>query len=306
MSWWFEAVGVKKCKARPLVGVKPVPAMVRAPLSSTGVGAVTFGPLDWVTVSVALPPDPVTVIWPVRGDVSVLGATLYEIEPPVVPEAGVIPVIHVISLEADQEQAVERVVLNEPPVDGTAWMTGLSVYVHVPAWFTVWTALPPGPVIVMCPVRAVVPVLDATAYVIVPPVAPDAGVIPVIHVTSLEAVQEHDVVSTVLNEEPPAARTDCTLGLSAYVHAPDWVTVSWALPPAPWTLMWPVRATVSGFAATVYAIVPPVVPVLGETPVIHDTSLAAVHEPEHDPVRVSAVLDGPPAARKAALAGVRL
>jgi hypothetical protein len=48
------------------------------------------------------------------------------------------------------------------------------------------------------------PALDATvnAMVALPP--PDAGVIPVIHDTSLVAVQAHEAVSAVLNGQPAA------------------------------------------------------------------------------------------------------
>jgi hypothetical protein len=71
------------------------------------------------------------------------------------------------------------------------------------------------------------------AIVALPP--PDAGVIPVIHGASLVAVQAHDAARPVLNG-PPAAGTVCVGGVSVYEHPADCVTVSWTLPPAPWTV----------------------------------------------------------------------
>ena len=65
------------------------------------------------------------------------------------------------------------------------------------------------------------PGFTCTMYVITAFVVPESGEIPVIHDTSLEAVQvpEHDAatVSVVLNVLP-ATRTNWVAGLSAYVH----------------------------------------------------------------------------------------
>jgi hypothetical protein len=64
---------------------------------------------------------------------------------------------------------------------------------------------------------------------------PEAGLKPVSHGTSLEIVQEHEAVSTMVND-PPGAGKGCVGGVSVYEHPADCVTVNWTLPPAPWTV----------------------------------------------------------------------
>ena len=77
----------------------------------------------------------------------------------------------------------------DAPAAATDWLVGLSEYVHgvgvgvdvAASCVTVSCALPPEPVTVTCPVRAVVVVLAATEYVIVPFVLPDAPAVIVSH-----------------------------------------------------------------------------------------------------------------------------
>jgi hypothetical protein len=55
--------------------------------------------------------------------------------------------------------------------------------------------------------------LACTVNTIVPLVVPEVADEMLIQ-ESLEAVQEHDVVSVVVNGPPPAAWTDCVVGFS--------------------------------------------------------------------------------------------
>ena len=64
--------------------------------------------------------------------------------------------------------------------------------------------------------------MACTVYAIVALVVPEVPDVMLIQGTSAVAVQEHDVVSVVLNGPPPAAGTDCVTDVSRYEHAaPD-------------------------------------------------------------------------------------
>jgi hypothetical protein len=69
------------------------------------------------------------------------------------------------------------------------------------------------------PVRAVLPVLGATLKLAVPFPVPPVDPVNVIQLALLYELQPHPAsVVTVTDPVPPAAGTDCELGLTANVH----------------------------------------------------------------------------------------
>jgi hypothetical protein len=85
------------------------------------------------------------------------------------------------------------------------------------------------PAIMIVPARDVVAVLGATLKVMIPFPVPLALPVMVIQLALLYELHEHPAPVVIVTEPvPPAAGTDCEVGLSAYEHeaAASWVIVN--------------------------------------------------------------------------------
>jgi hypothetical protein len=217
-----------------------------------------------------------------------LAATLSVTVPSPVPEAG-LTVIQEAPLDAVQSQPAVAVTatLDVPAPAATESVVGAAENEHaVPAWVTVMV----WPATVAVPVRALALELAATLSVTAPSPLPEAG-LTVIHDALLVAVQAQPPGAvTATLEVPASASTDSVVGAAENVHArPAWVIVT----VCPATVTVPVRALVSGLAATVSVTGPPPLPDAGLT-VIQGAALDAVQPQPEGAVTVT--VEAPPPA----------
>lgn len=205
----------------------------------TFVGGLGLAPF-WFTVTVL----PAMVMIPVRAAPEFAAAVQNELPFPV-PEGDDI-VVHDTDEVVVHAHPAWVVTMSVPPspVALTVSESGDTVYVHVPAWFTVNVL----PATVKVADRAADPVLAATVNPVVPEPLPEAPLVIVTHDAPLLAVQPQPaVVVTATESAAPPAPTDRLDGeIENEQPTPACVTV--CVDPA--IVSVPVRLAVPVFAAT--------------------------------------------------------
>jgi hypothetical protein len=263
----LPAAAVKDCVAGEIVGEQVAAACV--------------------TVNVA----PAIVSVPVRGEATVLAATLKPTVPSPDPVAPLVTVIQGALLAAVHEQpvAIDTLLLPVPPEAVNVWPFGeIDAEQGAAACVTVNVA----PAIVKVPVRFDATVFAATSKVTEPLPEPVAPLLTVIHGALLTAVQLQPVAT--VTSLPPVAAADVNDRLVGEIDgeqlAAAWVTVN----VVPAIVNVPVRLEATVFAATLNVAEPLPDPVAPPLTVIHGALLVAV---QAQPVAtVTLLLPLPPAA----------
>lgn len=159
-----------------------------------------------------------------RPVVAVFAATVNVTVPLPDPVALPVMVIQAALVVAVQAHPAAVVIENDPlvPATGTACSVGAIAYEHEPVAAacvteTVW------PAIMIAPVRWAVVVFGATVKVRVPFPASLVAPVSVIHGVLVNELHAHPAAVVIVTEPvPPAAGTDCDIGLRLYVQlAPE-------------------------------------------------------------------------------------